>query len=190
MWQALFLQSNPDEHALPAEMVERARALPPEQRKAFLMPLDVVRMNYEPPKSSNSGQMLGGAGLFRPTPQMRFRQNLRAVRGPALVALRLLQEIGDERELELVRFLAEIEPRTPIGSEIKRAAEACLPFVAERAQRNAEARTLLRPAEAGTDTARMTHLRPAVAGDIISPAELLRAGQDDDAEKADESHDG
>jgi hypothetical protein len=89
--------------------------------------------------------------------------------------LKAYEQIGDERALPAVSALANINPRSRERKRVKEAAEACLPFLQQRRERQHSSQTLLRPTTATSEPQRNVLLRPVQERNETSPNELLRA---------------
>lgn len=87
--------------------------------------------------------------------------------------LTLLKHVGDERELENLRRVAEVPPRTPTMAEIHALAVECLAELESRFGNVLNEQTLLRASGAGVDDA--TLLRVAAGTGSEDEATLLRA---------------
>jgi hypothetical protein len=101
------------------------------------------------------------------------RQLDRMSANPDLIKAILLawQQVGDQNALLNVKHLAANRFRSP---EIRRAAQDCLPFLAQRVAEQNAANTLLRAA-GDTATSPGELLRPAHGSTVICADELLRA---------------
>jgi hypothetical protein len=89
-------------------------------------------------------------------------------------ALKALEQIGTEEALPLVDRLANGPIGRPRDPDVERAAQACLPFLKERAVRDREHRTLLRATESGEDSTEGL-LRPAANTIEVGRDALLRS---------------
>lgn len=96
-----------------------------------------------------------------------------------LAILKALEQIGDAKALPYVEKLASGGDAANGEERVRRAAQACLPYLRERAER--ETPTLLRAASV-VESAPNSLLRPAAAGNDAEPEQLLRAsaGQTDE----------
>lgn len=103
----------------------------------------------------------------------------------ALAILKAFEQIGDKREVELVRMYAQgqfgpnvkIKNGRPASVDlrwIQEAAQACLPFLQERIELERAAKTLLRASDS-PKTGPQALLRPAMEAPKAAPEELLRA---------------
>lgn len=107
------------------------------------------------------------------------------IRSPAarfemqLAVLRALQQFGDQRELDLVRRIAEMDARTPRQIELKQAALECLPHIERRAQEVQHTQTLLRPSDASAPILSETLLRPSADSTATPSEQLLRSTPQD-----------
>jgi hypothetical protein len=92
--------------------------------------------------------------------------------------LTALGQVGDESTLATVRFIAEMDARTPDQERVRRAAQACLPPLEERVDRARPGQTLLRPADMeGTENL----LRAVQPGASIDTSQLLRSVNEPEA---------
>jgi hypothetical protein len=90
-----------------------------------------------------------------------------------VAVLKALERHGNSRILPCIEHLANEKPRSVAQQRVQAAAQACLPSLLERAERERLAETLLRPtARPGTPADNL--LRPAQDDAEIAPRELLR----------------
>jgi hypothetical protein len=121
------------------------------------------------------------AGLLSPAQQGVLRGFLHrrytdTETGLQVAILKAYEQIGDERSLSAVRGLANINPRTRERERVKEAANACLPFLQQRRERQHSSQTLLRPTTAtSSEPPRQILLRPVTDQSTANPDELLRA---------------
>jgi hypothetical protein len=106
--------------------------------------------------------------------QAKRNHGIRTIYAEVMAILHLLERIGDQRELEAVRCMASIQPRTAMAREIQDTALACLPRMEQWAERNRQARTLLRSSDSLSGSATDSLLCPAAAGDHCPPDQLLQ----------------
>jgi HEAT repeat protein len=95
-----------------------------------------------------------------------------------IAILRAFEQIGDERALPEVEWLAmgNADLDSDVPAEVRRAAQECLPFLRLRAEQAEQARTLLRASTPTDAAAPDMLLRPAPArADETPPEQLLRA---------------
>lgn len=90
-----------------------------------------------------------------------------------IAILKALEQIGDEKALAEVEWLAENDEDAP--AEVRQAAQDCLPFLRIRAEEVRQAQTLLRASAPVTEIAPDTLLRPAQGSVEADPNQLLRA---------------
>ena len=90
-----------------------------------------------------------------------------------LAALKALEQVGDARDIQVVKRLAKMKPRTPEQEELKQAAIECLPMLRANCGEVEAARTLLRASHA-EDARPDTLLRPASGAGQTAAQELLR----------------
>jgi hypothetical protein len=98
-----------------------------------------------------------------------------------LAILRSLEQVGDDRDLPVVKRWADRTTKKPAEIDLKRAARECLPYIEERAQRIRAAGTLLRPVVQANDG--QTLLRPLSNAPESNPHTLLRPTDVDSAER-------
>jgi hypothetical protein len=89
--------------------------------------------------------------------------------------LTALGQIGDQRELELVRRVSELRGASQSEKETVALAKECAALIAARLEEDKDARTLLRPSAAAA--APSTLLRSAGAGGSVETDSLLRAAE-------------
>jgi hypothetical protein len=92
----------------------------------------------------------------------------------ALTILKAFEQVGDERDLATVERLAKGGGRAAREPEVRKAAEACLPYVQQRADAQFVRQSLLRPSNPAAMPSTVL-LRPAVGVATHDPLELLRA---------------
>jgi hypothetical protein len=92
-----------------------------------------------------------------------------------LAILKSLEQIGDGGALPYVEKLANPPKNKEVSEEVQEAAQACLPFLTERAQEENNRSTLLRASEPTTQPDEL--LRPVTATAESDPNVLLRAAQ-------------
>jgi hypothetical protein len=96
-----------------------------------------------------------------------------------LAILKAYEQVGDGSALPFVERLASGRS-AGVSREVREAAQACLPFLQERAERERASRELLRAASA-SDTPSDVLLRPAGGTIEADPQQLLRASASDEA---------
>ncbi len=87
-------------------------------------------------------------------------------------ALKAIEQVGDEKHLEKVQKLAEMNAKKPHQERIREAAKACLPYLTHKVENDRMAKTLLR-ASSAADTGDVL-LRPVDYIPDHAPQELLR----------------
>jgi hypothetical protein len=90
-----------------------------------------------------------------------------------VAVLQALEQHGSSRILPCIEHLANEKPRSAAQQRVRAAAQACLPSLLERAERERLAETLLRPT-ATPEPPADNLLRPAQDTAEIAPHELLR----------------
>jgi hypothetical protein len=95
-----------------------------------------------------------------------------------IAILKAYEQVGDESALPFVERLAKGE-KAGVNREVREAAQACLPFLQERAERERASSELLRAASA-SDTPSDVLLRPAAGALEADPQQLLRASASDE----------
>jgi hypothetical protein len=91
-----------------------------------------------------------------------------------IAALRALEQVGDETALPVVEKLAKSAGDT----QVRFAAQECLPFLQQRADQVRVEQTLLRASGPGSSADVL--LRPASNGAEAAPQQLLRASRVDE----------
>jgi hypothetical protein len=91
-----------------------------------------------------------------------------------VAVLKALEQRGSSRILPCIEHLANEKPRSAAQQRVRAAAQACLPSLLKRAERERLAETLLRPT-ATPATPVDDLLRPAQDAAEIAPQELLRS---------------
>jgi hypothetical protein len=87
--------------------------------------------------------------------------------------LRALEQVGDSRDIAAVKSIANMEAATFNEKDLKRTAEACLPLVSERAEKEIASKTLLRAASNDAQSGESL-LRPASDSADHDESVLLR----------------
>ena len=93
-----------------------------------------------------------------------------------LAWMRVLAEIGGERDLRGIRFLTETPAHSPLHAAMRKAAFDCLPHIMARIAAQEPGKTLLRASDS-PPTAPETLLRPAAKSNPTAPNELLRPAE-------------
>lgn len=97
-----------------------------------------------------------------------------------IASLKALEQVGDSRDIPVVKKLTNMKPQTPEQEKIKQAAIECLPMLLANCGDVKAARTLLRASQS-EDCRPDTLLRPANGATQTSSAELLRGSDAPDA---------
>lgn len=114
------------------------------------------------------------ASLLNDDQRKMLNRSLRGKNADLICAiLQAYQQVGDEAALPHVERLANGEVATTKAKKVREAAQACLPFLRERAAQEQAAQTLLRPATAPGSPAEIL-LRPAQGAPEGDPSLLLR----------------
>lgn len=90
-----------------------------------------------------------------------------------LAILQAWQQVGDEKAVPYVEWLAQLKSDHEAGERVRQAAQACLPYLQERVEKGRLAGTLLRPAESPNSSPE-TLLRPAPGAAPADPKLLVR----------------
>ena len=90
-----------------------------------------------------------------------------------LAALQALQQVGDETALPVVQKLAG-ETWSRAGQSVRESAQACLPFLQQRALEKVASQTLLRASDSTSSSLSSALLRPVQEKEQIATEELLR----------------
>lgn len=106
--------------------------------------------------------------LLKPTDTRKYWQL-------QLALLEALEQIGDDAAVPYVEELAKVTPRSGVQKRVKDRADACLPFLSEKAEQSRHSQMLLRGSSVPT-AAPETLLRPATENPETRPQELLRPG--------------
>ncbi len=128
--------------------------------------------------------LVQGEGHYLPRDQRRIVYKLLAVADPQryegliLAILHALGEVGGSGAIVPLEYPAFHPAKTPAGQRIKLAAQTALKRLHSRLAREEEGKVLLRPA-VSPERPEETLLRPAQAGTETDPQQLLRPVADD-----------
>lgn len=136
------------ERLLPRLRPEHTRLWTGKQRAAFLFPL--------------SNLTVGDRSQSNTTAEL------------VVPILKALEQVGDKRELDLVRRAVARRVKTDFDLEVHEAAQNCLLFLEARAEEQRQEETLLRASSQIEAVAPEVLLRPASAHDETPPEQLLR----------------